>query len=127
MWSINQDPALWPDPHLLRPSRFLDHRGHYVKQEKLLTYSAGKHIVLDIEEIALCYIHFHITLGHCVFTGDRMCPAMKAANMQIFLFFSHLLQYFRFERPQGVEIYPEDGSYSDVLSCPDYTVLVLRR
>ena len=56
-----------------------------------------------------------------------MCPGRKFAEMQLFLMFSNLLQQFKFEKPEEVEFYSEDGTMADVLLAPDFTVRVLKR
>ncbi|XP_063757958.1 cytochrome P450 2K1-like [Eleginops maclovinus] len=74
MTSVLYDESEWENPRTFYPSHFLDKDGKFVKREAFLPFSAGR----------------------------RACPGESLAKMEIFLFFTILLQYFRFTPPPGV-------------------------
>ena len=40
---IHHDPAVWPEPHLFKPERFLDKGGHFCPpKENYLPFSIGE-------------------------------------------------------------------------------------
>ena len=41
--SVHHDPALWGDPELFRPERFLDEKGEVVKPEYLIPFFLGQY------------------------------------------------------------------------------------
>lgn len=63
------DPAIFPEPDLFEPRRFLDERGHYKRSEHLAPFGIGK----------------------------RSCLGEGLAKMELFLIFTSLLQNFSFE------------------------------
>ncbi|KAJ3600276.1 hypothetical protein NHX12_031262 [Muraenolepis orangiensis] len=72
--SVHQDESEWESPSTFKPSRFLDKNGTFVKRDAFMVFSAG----------------------------PRSCIGEGLARMEIFLFFSSLLQRFRFTPPPGV-------------------------
>ena len=46
--SVHHDPALWGDPEVFRPERFLDEKGVVVKPENLIPFFLGQFVVGDI-------------------------------------------------------------------------------
>ncbi|KAF7231020.1 cytochrome P450 2K1-like [Nothobranchius furzeri] len=75
--SVLQDESEWEKPDMFYPAHFLDKDGKFLKRDAFLPFSAGR----------------------------RMCPGESLAKMELFIFFSTLLQHFRFTPPPGV---PED-------------------
>ncbi|OCT79075.1 hypothetical protein XELAEV_18030171mg [Xenopus laevis] len=65
-----------PKPEEFYPEHFLDSEGHFVKNEAFLPFSAGR----------------------------RICAGETLAKMELFLFFTKLLQNFTFQPPLGVEV-----------------------
>ncbi|XP_069461877.1 cytochrome P450 2K6-like isoform X3 [Ambystoma mexicanum] len=72
--SVLQDEAHFAKPKEFYPEHFLDSEGQFVKKEAFLPFSAGR----------------------------RVCAGENLARMELFLFFTSLLQKFTFRPPPGV-------------------------
>ncbi|KAL7397020.1 hypothetical protein ABVT39_015379 [Epinephelus coioides] len=71
--SVLRDETMWETPHSFNPQHFLDQDGKFRKREAFLPFSAGK----------------------------RVCLGEQLARMELFLFFTSLLQRFSFSAPAG--------------------------
>ncbi|XP_030411097.1 cytochrome P450 2K4-like [Gopherus evgoodei] len=72
--SVLRDESQWKKPDTFNPEHFLDPKGKFVKKEAFMPFSAGR----------------------------RICAGETLARMEIFLFFTSLLQRFTFHPPPGV-------------------------
>ncbi|XP_042558909.1 cytochrome P450 2K1-like, partial [Clupea harengus] len=72
--SVLRDESEWEQPYMFHPEHFLDDQGQFVKRDAFLAFSAGR----------------------------RVCLGESLARMELFLFFTALLQRFRFTPPPGV-------------------------
>ncbi|KAK2835769.1 hypothetical protein Q5P01_016253 [Channa striata] len=71
--SVLHDESMWETPHSFNPRHFLDQDSKFKKREAFLPFSAGK----------------------------RVCLGEQLARMELFLFFTSLLQRFSFSAPPG--------------------------
>ncbi|KAJ8362791.1 hypothetical protein SKAU_G00116220 [Synaphobranchus kaupii] len=74
LMSVLQDEEEWETPHSFNPGHFLDEKGCFIRRDAFMPFSAGR----------------------------RACVGESLARMELFLFFTFLLQRFRFSPPPGV-------------------------
>ena len=74
------DPEIYPEPEQFKPERFI---------------REGKFTVTDT------FMQFG--------TGQRMCIGNLLARMELFLFFSNIMNNFEFSMPEGEDIPPLEG------------------
>ncbi|CAM4334780.1 unnamed protein product [Leuciscus chuanchicus] len=72
--SVLRDKNEWETPDSFNPRHFLNKQGQFVKKDAFLPFSAGR----------------------------RICLGESLARMELFLFFTSLLQHFHFTPPPGV-------------------------
>lgn len=83
LWSLFHNPDVWKDPEVFRPERFLVEDGKKaVKPEYLIPFSYGK----------------------------RSCPGEVIAVMEIFFYYTTILQHFTISVPAGKKV-----SFKEVL------------
>ncbi|KAI5101636.1 vitamin D 25-hydroxylase [Silurus meridionalis] len=98
LYSVHFDEKYWSNPAMFCPERFLDKNGNFIKQEAFLPFSVGR----------------------------RQCLGEQLARMEMFLFFTTLLQRFRLQFPKGYipSITPKLGM---TLQPQPYTICAIRR
>ncbi|KAJ8362816.1 hypothetical protein SKAU_G00116470 [Synaphobranchus kaupii] len=74
LMSVLKDEEEWETPHSFNPGHFLDEKGCFIRRDAFMPFS----------------------------TGRRACVGESLARIQLFLFFTFLLQRFRFSPPPGV-------------------------
>ncbi|KAM9297602.1 cytochrome P450 2K4-like [Morus bassanus] len=91
--SVLRDKSQWEKPDIFYPEHFLDSEGKFVKKDAFIPFSAGR----------------------------RTCAGETLAKMELFLFFTSLLQRFTFRPPPGVSISDLDLSPSFGITVPPVT------
>ncbi|CAH1775796.1 unnamed protein product [Owenia fusiformis] len=75
-YAVNNDPDYWKDPEKFRPERFIGEDGKFKKDDHVMTFSVGK----------------------------RSCIGESLAKMELFLFFTCVLQRYKVVQPEGVAL-----------------------
>ncbi|XP_066292909.1 cytochrome P450 2U1-like [Branchiostoma lanceolatum] len=99
IWQVHHDPQLWKDPHNFAPTRFLDDRGKFVKREEVISFSIGR----------------------------RVCLGEQLARIELFLFFTSLLQRFSFKLPEGAPVPSEEGVFGGTHSPVPFKLVAIPR
>jgi len=73
IWAVHHDEAIFPDPFSFRPERFINADGKFVKSEAVIPFAIGK----------------------------RFCLGEPLARMELFLYFTSILQKFNLVNPEG--------------------------
>ncbi|XP_071588519.1 cytochrome P450 2D6 [Heliangelus exortis] len=97
--SVLKDETVWEKPNDFYPEHFLDANGQFVKPEAFFPFSAGR----------------------------RACPGEQLARMELFIFFTTLLQKFTFVLPEDQPRPREDGHFALIMSPYPYQVRAIPR
>ncbi|XP_014670262.1 PREDICTED: cytochrome P450 2C15-like [Priapulus caudatus] len=97
--AILNDPKYFPEPEKFSPERHLDENGHFVRHEASIPY--------------------------CI--GTRVCMGESLARMELFVFFTSILQNFAIELPDGVTEPCIDGDFGFVHMAKPYELRCVAR
>nr|XP_028603689.1 transcription factor 20 isoform X6 [Podarcis muralis] len=97
--SVLKDETMWENPHQFWPEHFLDANGQFVKREAFIPFSAGR----------------------------RICLGEQLARMELFFFFTSLLQRFTFHIAEDHPRPREDGCFAFTLVPQPYYIKVASR
>ncbi|XP_027519975.1 cytochrome P450 2D17 [Corapipo altera] len=97
--SVLKDETIWEKPNEFYPEHFLDVNGQFVKPEAFLPFSAGR----------------------------RVCLGEQLARMELFIFFTTLLQKFTFVLPEDQSRPREDGHFALTNSPHPYLLQAVPR
>uniref|UniRef100_A0A452V4E1 Cytochrome P450 n=1 Tax=Ursus maritimus TaxID=29073 RepID=A0A452V4E1_URSMA len=97
--SVLKDEKIWKKPFRFYPEHFLDAQGRFVKQEAFMPFSAGR----------------------------RVCLGEPLARMELFLFFTCLLQRFSFSVPAGQPRPSDHGVFSFLVAPAPYQLCAVPR
>ena len=100
IYNVCYDENIWPSPTKFDPERFLTRSGELdrAKTEEILAFGIGR----------------------------RKCPGELIARIQLFIFFTSLLQRFTIVKPKG-ETYTLDGNFGVVNTPKPFKVSVIDR
>ncbi|XP_050391045.1 cytochrome P450 2D3-like [Patella vulgata] len=99
LYACHLDSRYWKEPLKFKPERFLDGSG-------------------NVSKPPVTFMPFS--------TGPRMCPGEPLARMELFLFFTNILQRFSVSLSGG-EKPSNDGFCGMRMSTPEYTIHATRR
>ncbi|XP_028645826.1 cytochrome P450 2D10-like isoform X2 [Grammomys surdaster] len=97
--SVLKDETVWEKPLRFHPEHFLDAQGHFVKHEAFMPFSAGR----------------------------RACLGEPLARMELFLFFTCLLQRFSFSVPAGQPRPSDSGTSAFPVAPSPYQLCAVMR
>ncbi|XP_014676764.1 PREDICTED: cytochrome P450 2C42-like [Priapulus caudatus] len=97
--AILNDPKHFPEPEKFRPERHLDERGDFVQNEALIPFSIGR----------------------------RVCLGEALARVELFIFFTSILQNFDIRLPDGVTDPSMDGNLGFVWMANPYLLHCVAR
>ncbi|XP_064647300.1 cytochrome P450 2U1-like isoform X2 [Lineus longissimus] len=99
LYAVHHDKTYWPYPDTFNPKNFLDEKGNVVHNERLIPFLIGR----------------------------RSCPGESLAKMELFIFFTAMLQRFSFSVPEGSTPPSSDGILSITLQPKPHEVHISLR
>ncbi|KAH0616834.1 hypothetical protein JD844_028252 [Phrynosoma platyrhinos] len=97
--SVLKDETMWEKPYEFYPEHFLDANGQLVKREAFLPFSAGRH----------------------------SCPGEHMAKMELFIFFTSLLQHFTFCIPENSPRPTEEREFAVTVTPVPFQICAIPR
>lgn len=98
-YSLFTNKERWEEPEKFRPERFLDKDGNFTKREDFIPFS----------------------------TGRRLCIGEQLARMELFIFFTHIMQKVSFSVPEGSKTPPPTGIDGFTHKPKEYNVMIKKR
>nr|XP_020642975.1 cytochrome P450 2G1-like [Pogona vitticeps]XP_020642976.1 cytochrome P450 2G1-like [Pogona vitticeps] len=98
--TVLHDPTKFKTPNSFNPENFLDENGRFLKNDAFVPFSSGK----------------------------RICLGEALARMELFLFFTTILQSFRLKplvAPQDIDTTPQESGFANI--PPSYQLCIVPR
>ncbi|XP_072014923.1 cytochrome P450 2A10-like [Amphiura filiformis] len=100
LYAVMHSPELWRDPEEFRPERFLDDEGNFHEPDEVIPFGIGR----------------------------RVCLGEALARQELFIFFTHLLHQFKFEKTSEDVPMPTLKPIDGVVTHPEaYKLRVIKR
>ncbi|XP_066280116.1 cytochrome P450 2J1-like [Branchiostoma lanceolatum] len=99
LWAVLRDPEVYPEPDAFKPERFLDDKGQFNKGNTFIPFSLGR----------------------------RACLGEQLARMELFLFFTSLMQHFTFKLPEGTPLPSTKGKIGLANTAEDFDLYAIPR
>ncbi|XP_035686088.1 cytochrome P450 2J1-like [Branchiostoma floridae] len=99
LWAALRDPEFYPEPDAFKPERFLDDKGQFNKGDTFIPFSLGR----------------------------RACLGEQLARMELFLFFTSLMQHFTFKLPEGAPLPSTRGKVGLANTAEDFDLYAIPR
>ncbi|XP_072016432.1 methyl farnesoate epoxidase-like [Amphiura filiformis] len=100
LYAVMHSPEIWGDPEEFRPERFLDDKGNCRGTDEVIPFGIGR----------------------------RMCLGEALATQELFIFFTHLLHQFKFEKTSEDAPMPTLKPIDGVVTHPEkYKLRAIKR
>ncbi|XP_072015657.1 cytochrome P450 2G1-like [Amphiura filiformis] len=100
LYAVMHSPEVWGDPEEFRPERFLDDEGNFHEPDEVISFGVGR----------------------------RVCLGEALARQELFIFFTHLLHQFKFEKTSENAPMPTLKPIDGVVTHPEaYKLRVSKR
>ncbi|XP_064633681.1 cytochrome P450 2F3-like [Lineus longissimus] len=99
IWAVHHDPRLWEKPYEFQPERFLDAEGIFRSSEYVIPFSVGR----------------------------RVCLGEALAKVELYIYFTTLLQRFTLKLPEGAPDPDMKGTYGITRAPHPHSLLAIKR
>ncbi|KAJ3772789.1 cytochrome P450 [Lentinula raphanica] len=130
-WAILHDPALYPDPHEFKPSRF--NNTPVISKHQPQQGNLKKSLRSETSGYTLHSENSDIELNpdprtYCFGYGRRTCPGMRLAEISVLLIMSRVLSKFKISLPVGEGSAPQVEFTSGITShIKPFNIIIERR